>query len=729
MSFSSSLTTLQNQLAQRTSELHLKTEKLLHFRLALAGCGLLLAIFLWFFSPSLGASGVNMLTTSSVIVACIAYTGAALILVKSKTVKSFRNFKILNSALSVCDVATITYLVSLTNGLESDLYVLYLVPILIASYTFERKGVDLTALLVSVSYVGLLIWKNFDSISYAFSPDQVGMASVYVRSLWVRIAGRSLLLIGVAFVWARFCGYMSGLAQQVANQLREQLEQNNRMVLALQEQSEREKLINSINSVVRSSIDLNEILHTVCNELSDAIKVFRCAIICPSPKHTRLLISEANTDDDDDSETKAVPQSQNSQQSTHFNFELLEYLLENHSFYETLPDGSIQKSFVYYKPENETDLFPVRELLVASQIGSMVIQPIIYRGSSKGIILIAETDPRRKWSDSELELIKAVAGQVAVAVEQSTLIEALSKTNEDLLQKNVNLDAKNVQLKAVQSQMIHQEKMASLGRLVAGIAHELNNPINFVHGNLPYLKEYVEDLKKLVDSIDQDKLPPEQQNKLKELKETVKYDFLVADLDNIIADLNEGADRIRTIIRNLRSFSRLDEAELKEASIHEGLDSSLKILSQYYGSHQITIKKDYSDLPPVMCNPGQLNQVWMNILANAAQAVEAKENGTVDIRTALDNGQIVVTISDNGTGIKPEIQSKIFDPFFTTKPVGQGTGLGLSICHSIIERHGGQIELDSKLGQGTRFTIRIPAKLNVQQLKDFSNRSIYDPAP
>jgi len=720
MSFSSSLSTLQNQLAQRTSELSLKTEKLLHFRLALAACGLLLALCLWFFSPSIGASGVNMLTTSGVIVACLAYTGAALILVKTRTVNTFKNLKVLNACLAICDVATITYLVSLTNGLESDLYVLYLVPILLASYTFERKGVDLTALLVSISYIGLLIWKNADSISYAFSPDQVGMASVYVRSLWARIAGRSILLIGVAFVWARFCGYMSGLASQVANQLREQLEQNNRMVLALQEQSERERLINGINSVVRSPVELNEILKTVCNELSVAMKVFRCAIVCPNPKHEKLLISEAGDDENID----VLDQS-----STHFNFELLEYLLENHSFYETREDGSIQKSFVYYKPENDADLFPVRELLVQAQMGSMVIQPIIYRGSSKGIIIVAETDPRRKWSESELELVKAVAGQVAVAVEQSSLIEALHKINEDLLQKNVNLDTKNVQIRAVQSQMIHQEKMASLGRLVAGIAHELNNPINFVHGNLPYLKEYVEDLKKLVDSIDIEKLPQDQQRKLKELKEIVKYDFLVADLDNIIADLNEGADRIRTIIRNLRSFSRLDEAELKEASIHDGLDSSLKILSQYYGSHLISINKDYSQLPTVMCNPGQLNQVWMNLLANAAQAVEAKEHGIVDIKTTLENGLIVVTISDNGTGIKPEIQSKIFDPFFTTKPVGQGTGLGLSICHSIIERHGGQIELDSKLGHGTRFTIRIPAKLSMQQLKEFSSRSIYDSAP
>mgnify|MGYP002382221240 CR=1 FL=1 len=434
------------------------------------------------------------------------------------------------------------------------------------------------------------------------------------------------------------------------------------------------------------------------HELSVAMKVFRCAIVCPNPKHEKLLITEAGDDENID------PLDQS---STHFNFELLEYLLENHSFYETREDGSIQKSFVYYKPENDADLFPVRELLVAAQMGSMVIQPIIYRGSSKGIIIVAETDPRRRWAESELELVKAVAGQVAVAVEQSSLIEALHKINEDLLQKNVNLDAKNVQLKSVQSQMIHQEKMASLGRLVAGIAHELNNPINFVHGNLPYLKEYVEDLKKLVDSIDIEKLPQEQQRKLKELKEKVKYDFLVADLDNIIADLNEGADRIRTIIRNLRSFSRLDEAELKEASIHDGLDSSLKILSQYYGSHLITINKDYSELPPVMCNPGQLNQVWMNLLANAAQAVGAKKNGVITITTRHADDKLIVEVRDNGSGIALQNLKRIFDPFFSTK--GHGRGLGLSATLGIIRAHKGGLHVESQVGVGSTFRVFLPA--------------------
>ncbi|MGH9553036.1 MAG: sensor histidine kinase, partial [Terriglobales bacterium] len=285
-------------------------------------------------------------------------------------------------------------------------------------------------------------------------------------------------------------------------------------------------------------------------------------------------------------------------------------------------------------------------------------------------------------------------------------VEQLSRKNKDLLQKNLNLDAKNLELRAVQSQLIHQEKMASLGRLVAGIAHELNNPINFVHGNLPYLREYFEDLKKLVEAAEQ--VPAEHKKVIDELKSKLKYEFLVADLDNIIADLNEGSERIRHIVRNLKSFSRLDEAELKEASIQDGIESTLKILSQYYGRDKIPVEAEYASLSPVLCYPGQLNQVWMNLLSNAAQALESKPDAKVVLRTEQVGDKVVITIHDNGPGIKPEVQSKIFEPFYTTKPVGQGTGLGLSICHSIVERHGGAIWCESEAGAGTTLKVEIP---------------------
>jgi signal transduction histidine kinase len=301
-----------------------------------------------------------------------------------------------------------------------------------------------------------------------------------------------------------------------------------------------------------------------------------------------------------------------------------------------------------------------------------------------------------------------VAGQVAVAIEHASLVRELSHKNDDLVEKNLNLDCINSELKTMQSQLIHQEKMASLGRLVAGIAHELNNPINFVHGNLPYLKQYVNELKRVVSEIDQ--LPEADRKPVDELKNQLKYDFLVTDLDNIIADLNEGAERIRHIIKNLKSFSRLDEAELKEASINEGIESTLKILSQYYGRDKIPVNSNLFELrlPDVLCYPGQLNQVWMNLLSNAAQAMSAESEPRLDVKAELEAESVLIEIHDCGPGIKAEIQSKIFDPFFTTKPVGQGTGLGLSICHSIIERHGGQIWLTSEPGMGTSFFVRVP---------------------
>ncbi|MBX9722229.1 MAG: hypothetical protein K2X81_12590, partial [Candidatus Obscuribacterales bacterium] len=339
------------------------------------------------------------------------------------------------------------------------------------------------------------------------------------------------------------------------------------------------------------------------------------------------------------------------------------------------------------------------------------------------VLSIFSPDKSRQWIAPELELIDSVAGQVAVAIEHAELVGKLSETNKDLLHKNENLDAKNLELREVQSQLIHQEKMASLGRIVAGIAHELNNPINFVHGNLPYLKEYVQEMKTLISCFDS--LPPEHQQLALDAKKKINYDFVVTDLDNIIADLFEGTDRIRQIIRNLRSFSRLDEAELKEASIEEGIESTLKILNQFYGRDKIPVEMQFCGLPPVLCYPGKLNQVWMNLLSNAAQALAEQSEPRVILKTQMEGETFLVSIEDNGPGINGADQSKIFEPFFTTKPVGQGTGLGLSISHSIVERHGGRIWFESIPGKGTKFLVRLPMKAPAQSDgKDLEDLSI-----
>jgi two-component system, NtrC family, sensor kinase len=190
------------------------------------------------------------------------------------------------------------------------------------------------------------------------------------------------------------------------------------------------------------------------------------------------------------------------------------------------------------------------------------------------------------------------------------------------------------------------------------------------------------------------------------VKTEINYESLAGDLGSIIADCREGAQRICDVVKNLRLFSRLDEAEFKPIDIHEGIDSTIRLLSRYYSAGRIVLHREYADLPRVNCYAGQLNQVWMNLLGNAAQAVG--DHGEVGIATSVSGDWITVAISDTGTGI-PEVDlTRIFDPFFTTKPVGEGTGLGLSISYGIIQRHGGSITVSSKVGSGTTFTVRIP---------------------
>ncbi len=697
------------------SDLYLKTEKLLFFRLAFAAVGMFLSIGIGLYTRT----DFDYQPVLILIISVLAYAGLALLALKVRLLSTDQQLAILNAVLIGSDVLALTGLVHFTRGVESDLYVLYLLPILLSSYTFGREGITRTALFVSLSYVGILLAENASLLPYLVDPDKTtGLAGAYSQQLWRRILGRSALLVSVAFIWGRFCEYMSGLAEQGANRLREQLKANEQLVNEVKGQAARELLINSINSALRSTLDLNQIFETAVDELGRALQASSCAIVCHSsypdePPVVCESISSALKTDNGDSHGI-------------FNSVVCAFVLENKSTYERDPvNNNLIKVFVFRNPAKHETFKPIKEEVERLNFSSLVIQPMMYADESKGVLLIGERDNKRQWVASELDLIKSVAGQVVVAIEHAELVDQLSRKNKDLLHKNLNLDAKNSELRTVQSQLIHQEKMASLGRLVAGIAHELNNPINFVHGNLPYLREYFEDLKKIIGAGD--KIQSDQKGEFDGLKKSLKYDFLVTDLDNILADLNEGADRIRQIIRNLRSFSRLDEAELKEASIQEGIESTLKILSEFYGRDKIPVETDFANIPPVLCYPGQLNQVWMNLLSNAAQAMGSVAEPKVTIRTEVDHDNVVTSISDNGSGIKPEVQSKIFEPFFTTKPVGQGTGLGLSICHSIIERHGGQIFCESSPGQGTTFRVEIPIYARPSDLVRTVQDSAYDP--
>ncbi|MCU0548176.1 MAG: ATP-binding protein [Leptolyngbya sp. Prado105] len=287
------------------------------------------------------------------------------------------------------------------------------------------------------------------------------------------------------------------------------------------------------------------------------------------------------------------------------------------------------------------------------------------------------------------------------------------------------LQAAMQELQETQVQLIQTEKMSSLGQLVAGVAHEINNPVNFIHGNLHYVEQYVEDLLKVLQAYQ--KYYPNPASELVALNEDVDIDFLQEDLLKVLSSMGMGTERIREIVKSLKNFSRSDENGMKAVDIHEGIESTLLILQNQIKATserpEIKIVKNYGKLPFVNCYPGQLNQVFMNLLANAIDALDeyilqrssqaiAANPPTITITSKVtDENQVSILIADNGPGIPAAIQSKLFDPFFTTKPVGKGTGLGLSISYQVItERHGGIIQCCSNPEGGTQFHIVIPVE-------------------
>ena len=306
------------------------------------------------------------------------------------------------------------------------------------------------------------------------------------------------------------------------------------------------------------------------------------------------------------------------------------------------------------------------------------------------------------WSEEDKATLELFLGEVAIILDNVMLTRSLNNSHKEL-QDTVR------QLRSMQAQLVHSGGMASLGRLVAGVAHELNNPINFIYGNIGFLEEHIENMKMILSAYGQaDLLSAQELERVDEMKKEIRFEEMLEDVDRILKSCRHGAERTKEIVSNLRTFSRLDEAEVKEVDIHEGIESSLNLLTNRY-KKGIAVHKDYADLPLVYCYSGQLNQVFMNLLANAGQAIP--DTGDVWIATRQVDDKVQIVVRDNGVGISKEDIPKIFDPFFTTKDVGGGTGLGLSITYGIIQRHGGTIEVDSELGKGTTFTVTIPVRV------------------
>jgi two-component system NtrC family sensor kinase len=279
---------------------------------------------------------------------------------------------------------------------------------------------------------------------------------------------------------------------------------------------------------------------------------------------------------------------------------------------------------------------------------------------------------------------------------------------EELIQRNLGLDEALAALRRTQAKVLQQEKMASIGQLAAGVAHEINNPIGFIKSNLGTLGKYLSRLTRFLavqSECIEASVPPEQAERVREQKAGLKIDYIVGDLDDLIRESLEGTERVRSIVADLKSFSRVDDSEYKQADLNECLRTTINIVWNEI-KYKASLEKELGEIPKTRCYPQQMNQVFMNLLVNAANAIE--QRGVITVRSWEEDGHIYVTVADTGQGIPEAHLTRIFEPFFTTKEVGKGTGLGLSITHDIVKKHNGEITVRSEPGKGAVFTVRIP---------------------
>jgi two-component system NtrC family sensor kinase len=282
----------------------------------------------------------------------------------------------------------------------------------------------------------------------------------------------------------------------------------------------------------------------------------------------------------------------------------------------------------------------------------------------------------------------------------------------ELQRRNIELTELNERLTMAQEQLLQSEKLASIGQLAAGVAHEINNPISYVFSNFATLGGYIDGMLAMLaayETAEAHIADPLVLRDIRALRAQIDLDFVTGDIPVLMGESREGIERVRKIVQDLKDFSRADaHQEFQLSDLHHGIDSTLNIVSNEV-KYRADVIKEYGDIPDVECLPSQLNQVFMNIIVNAAHAMP-KERGRITIRTSRDGDMVRVDIADNGSGIPKAIQGRIFDPFFTTKPTGSGTGLGLSLSYGIVQKHHGRIEIDSTPGQGATFSIFLPVR-------------------
>ncbi|MEH2163754.1 MAG: ATP-binding protein [Nostoc sp.] len=381
-----------------------------------------------------------------------------------------------------------------------------------------------------------------------------------------------------------------------------------------------------------------------------------------------------------------------------------------------------------------------------TNLSAMICVPLRAKERVLGAIAIG-TSQTESYKAEHLKLVSIFASQSAIAIDKALLYEQSTQAAVQAKAQTQKLQQALHDLQLAQTQLIQSEKMSSLGQLIAGVAHEINNPINFICGNLKYVAEYSQDLLHVLEKYQNflPVIPPELESEL----DNIDLEFIMQDLPKLLDSMKLGTDRIVEIVQSLKNFSRHDEAKMKAVNIHDGIDGTLMILHHRLKADvrrpAIEILKDYTKLPLIQCYPGQLNQVFMNILANAIDALEeslvishwslasnesqvTNDKGerilpTITIRTKVLDGQwVVIRIADNGPGMKEEVIRRIYDPFFTTKDIGKGTGLGMAISYQIIvDKHGGMLKCRSQPGEGTEFWIQIPLNCAVADAAEEEN--------